>query len=116
MSVVHMWLPGDGQTAFWCGHDMLRADCAVTCHLVDAVTCTTCLGMASDFGAACRARLRELVKVTEPAWSVSLLGRLDHVAKATATCHAPEVNARRIAQLAIAVADLVKHIAEKGQP
>lgn len=75
MSVVHMWLPGDGQTAVWCGHDQLRAapaDCAVTCHLVDAVTCMACLRSARDLVSACTTRLRALEAQARPSdevWS-----------------------------------------------
>lgn len=123
MSVVHMWLPGDGQTAVWCGHDMLRADCAVTCHLVDAVTCTACLRSARDLVSACTTRLRVLVEdaplsegdVASRKRIQSLLGHLEQIADCATAYHAPEISARNIVKLTRVVAELVKHVAAKEQ-
>lgn len=74
MSVVHLWNGhGDiggtwslnecsGET--WCDAGVGRADRAVCYDEINQVTCKTCLGMASDFGGACLARLRELSGAT----------------------------------------------------
>lgn len=134
MSVVHLW-NGHGNIGgtwslnqcvgeTWCGAGVDPGDDAVLCDDTDRVTCKTCLGMASDFGGTCRARLRDLVEdaplgegdTAARKRIQSLLDNLEWIADSATAHHAPEISARNVVKLARVVAELVKHVAAKEQP